>query len=146
QEEYEELINKKIPDNSRDIAEAASHGDLKENAEFKAAKETQRMLGRRRADLEREIMMARGTDFANPDTSRVGIGTSVTIRDTASGEAETFHILGAWDTETEKNIISYKAAISQALIGKQPGDKVELPTETGHKHVLVDSIDAWLKN
>ncbi len=146
QEEYEDLINKKIPDNSRDIAEAASHGDLKENAEFKAAKESQRMLGRRRADLEREIMTARGTDFANPDTSRVGIGTSVSIKDTVSGETETYHILGAWDTVTEQNIISYKAAVSQAMIGKQPGDTVELPTETGQRHVEILSIEAWLKN
>ena len=146
QEEYEDLINKKIPDNSRDIAEAASHGDLKENAEFKAAKEMQRMLGRRRADLEREIMTARGTDFANPDTSRVGIGTSVALKDTTTGELETYHILGAWDTVTEQNIISYKAALSQALIGKQPGESVDLPTEKGSKHVEIVSISAWLKN
>ena len=145
QEEYEEIINKKIPENSRDIAEAAAHGDLKENAEFKAAKETQRMLGRRRADLEREIMTARGTDFANPDTAQVSIGTSVSIRDSEAGGVETYHILGAWDGDVEKGIISYKAPIARALIGHKLGESVELPTEKGNRSVEILSIEAWNK-
>ena len=146
QAEYEDLVNKKIPENSRDIQEAASHGDLKENAEFKAAKEMQRMLGRRRADLEHDIRVARGTDFANPDTAQVSIGTSVTIRDDATQKDETYHILGAWDTELEKNIISYKAALSQSLIGHHKGEKVNLSTESGDRLVEIISIGAWLKN
>jgi len=146
QEEYEELINKKIPENSRDINEAASHGDLKENAEFKAAKEMQRMLGRRRSDLEREIMIARGTDFANPDTAQVSIGTTVTVRDTTSKHSETYHILGAWDSDLEKGIISYKTAVAQALIGHKIGTSVSLASETGERPVEILSIDAWHKN
>jgi transcription elongation factor GreA len=145
QQEYEEIINKKIPENTRDIAEAAAHGDLKENAEFKAAKETQRMLGRRRADLEREIMTARGTDFANPDTAQVSIGTSVSIRHNSNGEVETYHILGAWDGDVEKGIISYKAPIARALIGHKVGETVELPTEKGTQGIEVVSIEAWNK-
>lgn len=145
QEEYEEIINKKIPENTRDIAEAAAHGDLKENAEFKAAKETQRMLGRRRADLEREIMTARGTDFANADTAQVSIGTSVRIRNTESGGEETFHILGAWDGDVDKGIISYKAPIARALIGHKLGESVELANEKGGATVEIISIEAWNK-
>ncbi len=146
QEEYEELINKKIPENSREIAEAASHGDLKENAEFKAAKEMQRMLGRRRSDLEREIMIARGTDFANPDTAQVSIGTSVTIKDAASSKEETYHILGAWDTALDKGIISYKTAVGQALIGRQVGDTVTLASESGERPVEILSITPWAQS
>jgi transcription elongation factor GreA len=145
QEEYEEIINKKIPENTRDIAEAAAHGDLKENAEFKAAKETQRMLGRRRADLEREIMTARGTDFANADTAQVSIGTSVRLRNTENGSEETFHILGAWDGDVEKGIISYKAPIARALIGHKQGESVELATEKDGATVQIISIEAWHK-
>lgn len=145
QEEYEEIINKKIPENTRDIAEAAAHGDLKENAEFKAAKETQRMLGRRRADLEREIMTARGTDFANADTAQVSIGTSVRLRNTDNGSEETFHILGAWDGDVEKGIISYKAPIARALIGHKQGESVELATEKDGATVQIISIEAWHK-
>jgi transcription elongation factor GreA len=143
QAEYEEIINKKIPENTRDIAEAAAHGDLKENAEFKAAKETQRMLGRRRADLEREIMTARGTDFASADTAQVSIGTSVQIRNAETGSEETFHILGAWDGDVEKGIISYKAPIARALIGHKLGESVELATEKGGSTVEIISIEAW---
>jgi transcription elongation factor GreA len=145
QQEYEELINKKIPENSRDLAEAAAHGDLKENAEFKAAKEAQRVLGRRRADLEREMMTAQGTDFANADTGQVSIGTSVGIRDVATGGVETFHILGAWDSEVEKSIISYKAPIARALIGHKLGEVIELPTDRGDLHFEIISIEAWNK-
>lgn len=146
QEEYEDLINKKIPENSRDINEAASHGDLKENAEFKAAKEMQRMLGRRRSDLEREIMIARGTDFANPDTAQVSIGTSVTVKDASSHQTETFHILGAWDSDLEKGIISYKTAVAQALIGQKIGATVSLASESGERPVEITAIAAWNKN
>ena len=146
QEEYEDLINKKIPENSRDINEAASHGDLKENAEFKAAKEMQRMLGRRRSDLEREIMIARGTDFANPDTAQVSIGTSVTVKDASAGQTETFHILGAWDSDLEKGIISYKTAVAQALIGQKIGATVSLASESGDRPVEITAITAWNKN
>ena len=145
QEEYEEIVNKKIPENSRDLAEAAAHGDLKENAEFKAAKEAQRVLGRRRADLEREIMLARGTDFAKPNTSIVSIGTSVTIRDESNGHQETFHILGAWDGNVEKGIVSYKAPMARALIGLGVGETLHLPTEAGERKVEILSIEAWNK-
>jgi transcription elongation factor GreA len=145
QEEYEEIINKKIPENTRDIAEAAAHGDLKENAEFKAAKETQRMLGRRRADLEKEIMTARGTDFANADIAQVSIGTSVRIRNAGTSTEETFHILGAWDGDVEKGIISYKAPIARALIGHKLGESVELATDRGSTSVEIISIEAWNK-
>jgi transcription elongation factor GreA len=146
QEEYEDLINKKIPENSRDINEAASHGDLKENAEFKAAKEMQRMLGRRRSDLEREIMIARGTDFANPDTAQVSIGTSVTVKDASTNQTETYHILGAWDSDLEKGIISYKTAVAQALIGHKIGDTVSLASDSGERPMEIVGIDAWNKN
>jgi transcription elongation GreA/GreB family factor len=145
QEEYEEIINKKIPENTREISEAAAHGDLKENAEFKAAKETQRMLGRRRADLEREIMTARGTDFANADTAQVSIGTTVSIRDVKTGALETFHILGAWDGDVEKGIISYKAPIARALIGHKLAEVIEMPTDKGELNAEIISIEAWNK-
>ena len=104
------------------------------------------MLGRRRSDLEREIMIARGTDFANPDTAQVSIGTTVTVRDTTSKHSETYHILGAWDSDLEKGIISYKTAVAQALIGHKIGTSVSLASETGERPVEILSIDAWHKN
>src|SRR5215211_2492014 len=74
-DEYEELTKKKIPENTKEISVARSYGDLRENFEFKAAKEMQRVLMRRRAEMERDVSIARGTNFENPDVSQVSIGT-----------------------------------------------------------------------
>ena len=82
--ELEELVNKKIPENSREIGVARSYGDLRENFEFKAAKEMQAVLMRRKSELERDLHRARGTAFENPDISQVSIGTIVTLRDTGA--------------------------------------------------------------
>src|SRR5256886_11002455 len=95
--EYEELVKKKIPDNIKEISLARSYGDLSENFEYKAAKQMQAVLARQRAELKQALQNARGTSFENPDTSRVSIGTIVTVREKASKKAETYTILGAWD-------------------------------------------------
>jgi transcription elongation GreA/GreB family factor len=131
QEEYEEIINKKIPENSKEIGVARSYGDLRENFEFKAAKQMQAVLMRRKSELERMLHQARGTDFSNADTSQVSIGTIATLRDVDSAEEEIYTVLGAWDGDPERHIISYQTAIGQALLGKKPGDRVTLNTEHG---------------
>src|SRR5439155_9340509 len=93
-EEYEELITKKIPENTKEIAVARSYGDLRENFEFKAAKEMQRVLMRRKSEMEQALSRARGTNYANPDTGQVSIGTVVTLKKLATGASETYSILG----------------------------------------------------
>ena len=129
--EYEEVIKKKIPENTKEIALARSYGDLSENFEFKAAKQMQAVLMRRKSELEQMLHRARGTDFSNPDTTQVSIGTVVRLRDVASSKEESFTILGAWDGEPERHIISYQTAIGQALLGKKPGERVTLNTDHG---------------
>lgn len=131
QEEYEEIVNKKIPENSKEIGVARSYGDLRENFEFKAAKQMQAVLMRRKSELERMLHQARGTDFSNADTSQASIGTVVTLRDVDSAQEETYTILGAWDGDPERHIISYQTAIGQSLLGKKPGARVTLNTEHG---------------
>jgi len=140
--EHEELVKKKIPENTKEIALARSYGDLKENFEFKAAKQMQAVLMRRKAELEQALDNARGTAFENPDTARVSIGTVVTLRDSDSGTEETYTILGAWDGDPERNIISYQTAIGQALLGHKPGEVVTLNTEHGDGHFAIISIEA----
>jgi transcription elongation factor GreA len=139
--EHEELVKKKIPENSKEIALARSYGDLSENFEFKAAKQMQAVLMRRKAELEQALDNARGTAFENPDTSRVSIGTIVTLRDSDSGKEETYTILGAWDGDPERNIISYQTAIGQALLGHKPGEVVTLNTEHGTSKSEIISIE-----
>ncbi|MBV9009067.1 MAG: GreA/GreB family elongation factor [Verrucomicrobia bacterium] len=140
--EYEEIINKKIPENSREIGVARSYGDLRENFEFKAAKQMQAVLMRRKAELEHMLTNARATDFANPDTSQVSIGTIVTLRDVDSAQEESYTILGAWDGNPEQHIISYQTAIGQALLGKRAGERVTLSTEHGVATFEILSIEA----
>lgn len=125
--ELDELVKVKIPQNVKDIAIARSYGDLRENFEFKSAKQMQGVLQRRRRELEGQLADCRGTDFANPDTSQVGIGTVVDLRG-ADGQLETFTILGAWDTDPDKNILSYLAPYALALRGKKVGEKAKLST------------------
>lgn len=127
--ELEEIVNKKIPENSKEIGIARSYGDLRENFEFKAAKQMQAVLMRRKAELEVMLHSARGTDFSNPDTSQVSIGTIVTVRNKASEREETYTLLGAWDGDPDRQIISYQTALGQALLGHRVGETVTLNTE-----------------
>src|SRR5438874_70695 len=100
---------------------------MTENFEFKAAKQMQSVLMRRKAELEQMLHDARGTSFENPDTSRVSIGTIVRLRKDATNEEETYTILGAWDGDPDRNIISYQTALGQALLGRKAGETVALP-------------------
>ena len=143
--EYEELVAKKIPENTKEISIARSYGDLRENFEFKAAKEMQRVLMRRQAETQRDLARARGSDFANPDTSQVTIGTVVTLKEVADGREDRYTILGAWDSDPEKGIVSYLAAMAQALLGHKVGERLEVPTEHGNRLAEIVRIEAWKK-
>jgi transcription elongation factor GreA len=138
--EYEEIVKVKIPENSKEIAIARSYGDLSENFEFKAAKQMQSVLMRRKAELEQMLHDARGTGFENPDTSRVSIGTIVRLRNVETNEEETYTILGAWDGDPDRHIISYQTAIGQALLGHELGETVSLNTEHGTAEFNIISI------
>ncbi len=140
--EYEHLVTKLIPQNTKDISIARSYGDLRENFEFKSAKEQQRVLLRQKAELEQMLNHARGTNFENPETSAVSIGTVVTLKD-AQGNQETYSVLGAWDGAPEKHWISYQAAIGQALLGHACGEKVSLPSEQGDRTMVIEKIEAF---
>jgi len=138
--EYEELVKTKIPENRKEIAIARSYGDLSENFEFKAAKQMQSVLMRRKAELEQMLEDARGTSFENVDTSLVSIGTIVTLRDSDSSEEETYTILGAWDGDPDRHIISYQTAIGQALLGHKLGEVISLNTDRGAAQFAIVSI------
>jgi transcription elongation GreA/GreB family factor len=129
-EELEDIINVKIPQNKKDIQIAREYGDLRENFEYKSAKQQQAVLLRMQAKYERELRHARGTDFTDAPTDKVGIGTIVEIQDLSDQSRDTYTILGAWDGDVEKNIIAYLSETAKALIGKQVGDELDVPTET----------------
>ena len=138
---YERLLKEEIPQNTRDIAIARGYGDLRENFEFKSAKEQQRVLMRRQKVMEREISIARQTDFKDAPTHLVSIGTVVEYRESPTAEIESVTLLGAWDSEPDRGILSYLSGIGKALIGKAVGEVTTLPTSDGTpRGVTITSI------
>jgi len=141
--EYQELVEKKIPANSKEIAIARSYGDLRENHEYKAAKEMQKILMRQKEDLEAALNRARGQDFANAKTDVVGPGTIVVATDLANNQAETFTILGAWDSDPDAGVISYLTPVAMALLNRKVGDEVEFELHGSKRRQRIESIAAW---
>ena len=140
--EYAELVHKKIPANSKEIALARSYGDLRENHEYKAAKEMQKILMRRKEELEASLVRARGTDFADVKTDVVGIGAIVHATNLDNNRRETFTILGAWDSDPDKGIVSYLTPVAQSLMNRKPGDEVVFELEGAQHRHRIESIEA----
>ena len=139
--EYAELMHKKIPANSKEIALARSYGDLRENHEYKAAKDMQKLLMKQKDAMESEIVRARGTDFSNARTDIVSIGTVVRATDVATGQHETFNILGAWDSDPDKGIVSYLSPVAQALMNRKVGDEVEFEIHGSRHRHRIENIE-----
>lgn len=135
--ELRQLLEVEIPKTSEDIGRAREMGDLSENYEFKAARERQVRLLARVSQIQRDLAIARRIDPDQTDTSKVGIGTRVRVEETPSAEIQEFMILGPWDIDPDKGIISYQAPLAQRLLGKRVGDFVplspNLPGNKGHK-------------
>lgn len=125
-EEYDTIVTKKIPENSKAIAAAREHGDLKENSEYKMAKQDQSLLLAQKSQLERELGSARVTDFKDVTTDSVGVGSVVELRDVSAKKLVTYSILGAWDSDPENHIMSYKTPLGLALLSKKIGDEVKV--------------------
>ena len=141
--EYQDLVQKKIPANSKEIAIARSYGDLRENHEYKAAKEMQKVLMHQKDELEAQLTRARGMDFANAKTDLVAAGTVVQIADLESGSSETFTILGAWDSDPDHGVISYLTPVAQGLLNHKVGDEVEIELNGSKRRHRIEKIDAW---
>ncbi|BDA79463.1 transcription elongation factor GreA [Leptospira kobayashii] len=134
--EFEHLVNVEMLENSRDIGEAQEKGDLRENAEYKAAMEKQVQLQAAIKKLEAELKSARILDLSEVKSEKVGIGNTVKLKNKKTGEVVTYSILGAWDADTEKNIISYQSPLAKSLFGKHVGSEATLvfgSTETTYE-------------
>ena len=98
-------------------------------------------LEKRKAELEQMLHNARGTSFENVDTSRVSIGTVVKLRNAETKNEETYTILGAWDGDPDRHLISYQTAIGQALLGHSVGEAISLNTDHGAAQFTIVSIE-----
>ena len=126
--ELDDLVRNRIPQNTKDISIARSYGDLRENFEYKSAKDLQKYLMHRQGELEKDITRARGSDFKGSDASKVNIGTIVTLTD-AAGTEIIMTVLGAWDSIPETKTVSYLSEVGKALVGREPGDTVQVRDE-----------------
>jgi len=141
-----------IPQNSKDIGHARSYGDLRENFEFKAAKEMQGILMRRQAELEAMLAKVVPTDFDGFPSEEAGLATGVLL-EYDDGRQEQYYILGVWDRDEQLGIISCESKMAEALTGKKQGDKVVVPTEQGEAECLLkevtslpEAIQHWIKS
>jgi len=138
-DEYESIVSKKIPENSKAIAAAREHGDLKENSEYKMAKQDQQVLMAQKTLLERDLGRARITDFKEASAEQISVGSVVEVRNQA-GASSKYKILGAWDSDPENNTVSYKTPLGTALLGKKPGDVVKVKTGASEDEYTVMKI------
>lgn len=139
--EYDEIVTKKIPENSKSIAAAREHGDLKENSEYKMAKQDQSVLMAQKSQLEKELGSARITDFSETTTHQVGVGSIVSLKNLGSGQTPTYKVLGAWDSDPDNFIIAYKTPLGQALLGKGVGDQVKVKIGSSEEEYEITALD-----
>lgn len=131
-EELQELKSNARPRVIQAIADAREHGDLKENAEYHAAKEQQSFIEGRIAEIETKLSNAQIIDVTelNPN-GKIVFGTTVDICEEESGEEVTYQIVGDDEADIKSGKISISAPIARALIGKEEGDIVEVRTPGG---------------
>ena len=150
-QEYLKLINEDMPANVRRIEFAKSYGDLSENAEYQYAKDEQRALMQKQTLMQADLEAVKPGDFADATTDEVMPGVTVVI---ASAEGEkAWTILGEWDNDLERGILSSKTRVAQNLMGKKVGDDFELPAADGGvafatvKEIrpLSDDVREWMK-
>ncbi|WP_026260222.1 transcription elongation factor GreA [Segetibacter koreensis] len=129
--ELHHLKSVERPAASRAIAEAREKGDLKENAEYDAAKESQGMLEAKIKQLEGAIATAKIVDTSTIDTSKVTILTRVTITNMATKKTVTYQIVGEKEADLKAGKISASSPIGKGLIGKVKGEIAEVQAPTG---------------
>lgn len=140
--EYESIVNEKIPANKRAIAIAREMGDLRENSEYKMARQDQGVLMARKTQIEKDLARVQVLDLQNVSIDSVSIGTVVTLGND-DGKIQKFAILGAWDSDPQRAIIAYRTPIGAALLGKKVGDAIQLDGQTEQK---VIAIERWMEH
>ena len=120
------------------IAEARAHGDLKENAEYHAAREQQGFIEGRIKDIEAKLSNATIIDVATLDQNgKVVFGVTVDVADEESGDEMTYQIVGEDEADIKNNMISISSPIARALIGKSEGDVAEVQTPGGIRELEI---------
>lgn len=141
EEDIAHLVNVEMPANAKAIGEAAAHGDLSENAEYRFALEARDMLRARLAKLQNQLSIAR---IISPDEiprNHVGVGTRVTVRQSLEGERLTMTFLGPWEAEIDKGVYNYQAPMAQQVMGRAVGESVVLKLQDAEAEWTIERIE-----
>ncbi|MFK7872695.1 MAG: transcription elongation factor GreA [Oligoflexales bacterium] len=124
------------------IAEARSHGDLKENAEYHAARERQGLIEARIAELEDKLARAQVIENSDGEhnSDKVRFGAYVKLEDVDSGEEKEYRIVGDLEADIERNLLSISSPLAKALLGRMIGDPIEFKAPKGLREFEVVSI------
>jgi transcription elongation factor GreA len=124
------------------IATARAHGDLKENAEYHAAKEQQGLMEARIRDIEAKLSNAQVIDVTQlPKSGRVVFGATVQLADVESGDEAKYRIVGEDEADIKSGLMSVSSPIARALIGKEEGDTVDVTTPGGAKTYEIVEVE-----
>jgi transcription elongation factor GreA len=136
-DELKHLREVERPKNVQDIEEARAHGDLRENAEFSAAKEKQAFIEGRSREVEGLIALSEVIDPSKLSGTRVVFGATVRVADTESGDEMTYTIVGDYEADIKRNRLAISAPITRALIGREEGDTVVLRSAKGSREYQI---------
>ncbi len=141
QEELKGLKTVRRPQVARALEEARAHGDLKENAEYDAAKQEQSLLEARIRELEDKLSRTRLLEDENITGEHVSIGTSVTVKDLKSGSQEIYRLVGEEEADIPNNKISIRTPIARGMIGKKVGEQLDIQVPAGLLKYEILKID-----
>ena len=141
--ELEHLITVEIPNNAKDIGEARELGDLRENAEYQYAKDKQKLLNNQMQKLEAELKEAKIVNLDTVDPSSVCFGTVVEIKDEIEDTTFTYTVLGPWESDPDKNIISVTAPAIREIYGAKAGDRLKFNMNGDNKDWTIVSISKY---
>jgi transcription elongation factor GreA len=140
-DELKRLKNVERPKIVKEIAEARSHGDLSENAEYHAAKEKQSHVEGRILQVEHWIASAEVIDVSKHAGDRVVFGATVALEESETGEKVKYRIVGELEADLKQGRISVTSPIARALIGRSEGDSVVVRTPGGQKEYEIQSVE-----
>ena len=140
QAELKKLTSKDRPNIIAAIAEARSHGDLSENAEYQYAKEQQSLIEGRIADLESTISRAEVIDIKDMSGENIKFGATVEIEDDDTGKTQLYQIVGEYESDIENKKLSINSPLARGLIGKTKDDNVEINSPKGIKTYTIISV------
>ena len=140
-EKLRKLKTKDRPEISQAIAEARAHGDLKENAEYHAAKEQQGFIEAKIQEIEHALANAQVIDVKEiPETGRVVFGATIYLYDLNNDKSITYKIVGNLESDPEAGLISIHTPIAQGLMGKNVGDEVSISTPSGEIDLEIEKV------